>query len=178
MRLMKQMELLPVTITSPTNADDYEIGSASSAQVSVTDDDSPPTISIADGDAVVEGRDASAVFELTSSRASLESRTINIAVSGATNFIQSGQIPPSVTLSSLSMSTELRMPIEDDEVDEADGIITVTITDPTNADDYQIGSSNVGTVSVSDNDFNHNYPSSQLLRSLARWMNRTQLNLE
>ena len=115
-----------------------------SATVKIYDDDSISSISIGDATAVVEGTDANATFTITASHPSRDSQTVNIAVSGATNFIQSDQIPTSVTLSSLSMSTELRIPIEDDEVDEVDGIITVTITDPTNADEYQIGSSSVG----------------------------------
>ena len=122
------------------------------ATVEVYDDDTIPTISITDATAVVEGTDANATFAITTTHAVRDTRTVNISVSGATNFIQSGQIPTSLKLTRYSLRTALRIPIEDDDVDDAEGIITVTITDPTNTDDYQVGSSSVGTVSVSDND--------------------------
>ena len=146
--------IITVTISDPTNADDYQIGSASSAQVSVSDNDenTTPTITIADATAVVEGTDTNAVFTLTTSHTVRDARTINITISGATSFIQSGQIPTSVSFPSLSTSTELRIPIEDDDVEEADGAITVTLSAPTNANDYQIGSPSSAQVSVTDND--------------------------
>ena len=46
-----------------------------------------------------------------------------------------------------STTATLTIPIEDDEIDEADGNITVTINAPTNAGDYQVGTANVGQVS-------------------------------
>ena len=73
---------------------------------------------------VVEGTDLNASFSIATSQPAFDSRTINIAVSGATNFIQSDQIPTSVTLTRFSSSTALQIPIEDDEIDEADGVIT------------------------------------------------------
>ena len=123
-----------------------------SATVEIYDDDTTPTITIANATAVTEGTDTNATFAITTSHAVRDTRTVNIAISGATSFIQSGQIPTSITLTRYSLRTALRIPIEDDEIDEADGTITVTISAPTNANDYQIGTPSSAQVSVSDND--------------------------
>ena len=112
----------------------YEIHDTNSQVViEVQDnDDTTPTITIADATAVVEGTDANAVFVLMTSHAVRDTRLINLAVSGATSFIQSDQIPTSVTLTTYNLRTSLSIPIHDDAVDEADGQITVTILAPTN----------------------------------------------
>ena len=127
-----------------------------SATVEVYDDDTTPTITIADAAPVVEGTDASVVFPLTTSHAVRDSRAINIEVTGATNFIYPDQsatrITYAVTLTNYSLRTRFHFPIDDDEVDEADGIISVAILAPTNPGDYQIGTSGSAQVSVSDND--------------------------
>ena len=116
--------------------------------MTVYDDDTPPTITIADAAAVVEGTDANAVFTLTTSHAARDSRVINITVSGATSFIQPDQIPTSVSLTNYSLRTRLAIPIHDDEVDEADGQIYVEILPPTptadNKKEYQVGSPSRG----------------------------------
>ena len=123
-----------------------------SATVEVYDDDTTPTITIADATAVVEGTDANAVFTITTSHAVRDTRAVNFSVSGATNFIPSDQIPTSITLTRYSLRTALSIPIENDEIDELDGIITITISAPTNSEDYQIGTSSSGQVSVRDDD--------------------------
>ena len=138
-----------ITLTSSTS---YTLGTISSVTVNVTDNDDPPVISIADATAVVEGTDANAVFTLTASNPVSQSRSINVSITGATGFVQPDQIPTTATLDANSTTATLNIPIHNDEIDESDGIITVTISAPTNTDDYQIGSSNVGEVSVSDDD--------------------------
>ena len=127
-----------------------------SATVEVYDDDTPPTITIADAAAVVEGTDANAVFTLTTSHAVRNSRVINITVSGATSFILPDQISTSVSLTNYSLRTRLAIPIHDDEVDEPDGFIYVEISAPTptadNKKEYEVGSPNRAKVYVSDDD--------------------------
>ena len=127
-----------------------------SATVEVYDDDTTPTITIADAAPVVEGTDASVVFPLTTSHAVRDSRAINIEVTGATNFIYPDQsatrITYAVTLTNYSLRSRFQFPIDDDDFDEADGIISVAILAPTNPGDYQIGTSGSAQVSVSDND--------------------------
>ena len=130
----------------------YTLGSDSSETVQVTDNDDPPVLTIADAPAVVEGTDDYAVFTITASNPVEEARTINVEISGWVHFIPSGQTPSTTTLEANSSTATLRIPIEDDEVDEDNGVISVTIVTPTNPDDYQLSSSRIAGVSVTDND--------------------------
>ena len=139
-----------ITLTSSTS---YTLGTTSSVTVNVTDNDDPPVISIADATAVVEGTDANAVFTLTASNPVSQLRSINVSITGATGFVQPDQIPTTATLDANSTTATLNIPIHDDSEFEADGIIIVTISTPTNADDYQIGTSNSAQVSVADDDY-------------------------
>ena len=143
---------ITIALTSSTN---YTFGSTSSVTISVTDNDDPPVISIANATAVVEGTDDNAVFTLTASHPASESRTVNISVTGSTNFIPTNQIPTSVTLAANSSAATLQIPIHDDDTIESYGRITVTILAPTNSSDYQLGSPHVGRVYVSDNDIRY-----------------------
>ena len=107
---------------------------------------------------MVEGTDTFATFTITAPYPIRPERTVNIAVTGATNFIEPGyQIPKSVTLAGLSLSTDLRIPINDDDVEEADGFIYVEILAPTLTADgkteYKVGTTNNrAKVHVSDDD--------------------------
>ena len=130
----------------------YTLGTTFGITVNVADNDDLPVINIADASPVVEGIDLNAVFTLTASHPASETRTINVSVFGATGFIPSRQIPTTATLAALSTTATLNIPIEDDDVDEADGIITVTISAPSNVDDYQIGTESSAQVAVSDDD--------------------------
>ena len=129
--------------------------SRQSADVEVYDDDIQ--ISITDAAAVVEGSDEFATFTITAPYPIRPERTVNIAVSGATNFIQQTSIPTSITFATFSSSEVLQIPIEDDDVDEADGFIYVEILPPTLTADgkteYKVGATNNrAKVHVSDDD--------------------------
>ena len=134
----------------------YSFGATSSVTVDVTDNDGSPVISIADATAVVEGIDSRAEFTLKASHPAKESREINVAISGATNFIQAIQIPTTVTLDANSTSAPLYIPIDDDVVDESNGIITVTLlADDVTPAKYTLNSDTTqhsAEVSVTDND--------------------------
>ena len=143
------MNNTPATYTITSNVADQ------SASVEIYDDDTP--ISITGADAVVEGTDKFATFTITAAYEVRPERTVNIAVSGATNFINATSIPTSITLEGLSSSTELQIPIEDDDVEEADGFIYVEILAPTLTEDgkteYKVGATNYrAKVHVSDDD--------------------------
>ena len=151
--------LVTVTLLEDNNTPvTYTVSSDEAKQsdsVEVYDDDTP--ISIAAGDAVVEGTDEFATFTISAAHDVRPERTVNIAVTGATNFFKPGyQIPTSVTLEGLKTSTVLQIPIEDDHVDENDGVIDVEILAATptgdNKKEYVVGSSNRAEVQVSDDD--------------------------
>ena len=134
------------------NGTGYTLGTNSRIMVNIMDNDDPPIITIGPATAVVEGTDANAVFTLTASHPTSETKTINVLVTGSTHFIDTGQIPTTTTLEMNSTVVTLNIPIHDDRIYELGGVIDVRISAPNNADDYQVGSPSLGQVVVSDDD--------------------------
>ena len=119
-----------ISLTSGTS---YTLGSTANITVNVSDNDIP-VISIADASSVVEGTDSHAVFTLTANILPLNSLTINYNVSGDVEYIPSGQRQQTTAILSFTLNSaignytaSLNIPIDDDEVEESDGVITVTL---------------------------------------------------
>ena len=120
-----------------------------SVTVTVTDDDAPstPELTITGGSAVTEGGDAS--FVIASNPAPSSSITVAYTVSQSGAFVASGQLGDK-TRSISAASTTVAIPTEDDNLDEANGSVTVTLN---NGNGYTVGSSaNSATVTVNDDD--------------------------
>ena len=144
-----------VTVTIAESGADpkaYTVGSDKSAMVTVNDDDDWPTISIAGGDSVVEGR--AATFTITTdtavaSNASLEVK-VNVVDATGSDFVDAGDEGEKVvTIVAEAMSATYMVYTDGDSTDEPDGSVTVNVV----AGDYHVDSDKGSAmVTVRDND--------------------------
>ena len=128
----------------------YDVGTTRSTHtLTITDNDratATPELTITGGSAVTEGGDAS--FVISSNPAPSSSITVAYTVSQSGAFVASGQLG-SKTRSVSAASTTFTISTEDDNVDEANGSVTVTLD---NGNGYTVGNSNSATVTVNDDD--------------------------
>ncbi len=124
----------------------YTIGTASTASVTVADDDDPPAtpeITISGGSGITEGGTAS--FTITASPAPASAITVNIGVSESGDWDATG----AATVSVSGATTTYTIATGDDQVDEADGSVTATVQSGTG---YTVGTASTATVTVADDD--------------------------
>ena len=125
----------------------YTVGTASTATVTVADDDVPPPatpeITISGGSGITEG--GSATFTISASPAPASAITVNIGVSETGDWDATG----AATVSVNSATTTYTIATSDDQVDEADGSVTATVKAGTG---YTIGTASTATVTVADDD--------------------------
>ena len=124
----------------------YTVGTASTASVTVADDDDPPAtpeITISGGSGITEG--GSATFTITASPAPTSAITVNIGVSESGDWDATG----AATVSVNSATTTYTIATSDDQVDEADGSVTATVQSGTG---YTVGTASTATVAVADDD--------------------------
>ena len=142
-----------VTVTLKAGGD-YEVGVPASRTVTVADDDDPPPViaevSIAAGGDVVEGGDA--VFTLSASPTPNADVDVDVSVSAAGEWGVAGG-SRTVRFAAGAATATLRVPTADDEVDEADGSVSVAL-DAAGADaGYTVsGSAGSAAVGVADDD--------------------------
>ena len=120
----------------------YTVGTASTATVTVADDD-VPEITISGGSGITEGGTAS--FTISASPAPTSAITVNIGVSQTGDFGATG----AATVSVNSATTTYTIATSDDQVDEADGSVTATVQ---SGNGYTVGATSTATVAVSDDD--------------------------
>ncbi len=108
----------------------------------------PPSITIAaDTSPVTEG--TAAAFTLTASPpAPVGGLTVTVSVSQTGTFIE-GVAPTTVTIAAAATTAALTVATTDDNIDEAAGSVTATVTAGTG---YTVGSGNTASVTVDDND--------------------------
>ncbi len=141
-----------VTLTV-TDGDIYDLGTESSATVTVEDDDPLGRVSAADAAvtvaadeaAVTEGGDA--VFTLTRTRGVSEELVVTIAVTGGE--VLADEPPTEATFGAGAATTQVTLATADDEVDEPDATLTLTVTD---GDDYYPGEPGEAEITVEDDD--------------------------
>ena len=140
-------ETVILTLGSGTG---YDVGTTRSTHtLTITDNDratATPELTITGGSAVTEGGDAS--FVISSNPAPSSSITVAYTVSQSGAFVASGQLGGK-TRSVSSASTTVAISTEDDNLDEANGSVTVTLD---NGNGYTVGNSNSATVTVNDDD--------------------------
>ena len=127
----------------------YTVGDASSGTVAIADDDAPPAsdpeVTIAAGSGVTEG--TAATFTLTANPA--PSAPLDVTVTVATDGdygITAGT--QTVTIPTTGSAT-LTLATTGDDVDEADGSVSVTVDASTG---YTVGDASSGTVAIADDD--------------------------
>ena len=126
-------ETIVLTLTA---TDGYTVGTQGSTTITITDDDgmSPPSlpvVSIAGGETINEGEDAT--FTLTAMPAPAQGNpvTVNLMLSARGEVISSGETGKrSVTIDHSGRVT-ITVSSEDDAVQEEDGIVTATVQDGT-----------------------------------------------
>ena len=151
-----------VTITAADNdvdALDKEVtvsGTAENAQgvsgpehvtLTITDDDAPVVTVAADAATVTEGEDAA--FTLTRASGDLSGPlevTFTIADPGT---VLEREAPVSATIPADQTTVTVTVPTDDDQVDEPDAALTLTLDDGA---DYDLGTPSQATVTVRDND--------------------------
>ena len=120
-----------------------------SASVAILDNDPPLGISILPVDEVVEEGEA-VWFQLTSTPPLTDSKTIDILIEQVGDFMAEATIQLSVNIASLNSETKFNFPTIDDDVYEADGVVSATIQ---SSDDFNPAPSyQTASVSVLDND--------------------------
>ena len=142
-----------VTLTVAAG-DGYTVGSPASGSVSIADDDlPPPVVSIAAKAAsVTEGGDAA--FTLTADRAPDADLTVTLSVAetgGGDHVAAADEGPATATIAKGTTEAAFSVATVDDDVDEPDGSVTVTLKD---GGGYTVPSppGNAAAVTVSDND--------------------------
>ncbi len=140
-----------VTVTL-SDSSGYTLGSSKSASVTVNDDDAAPVsipeISITGGSAVTEGANAS--FTVTANPAPSSTLSVAVAVTQSGDFVSSTGKNITTVQIPTSGSITLPVPTLDDNVDEANGSVTVTLK---SGSGYTVSStSGAATITVSDND--------------------------
>ena len=139
-------ETIILTLGSGTG---YNVGTTRTRHtLTINDNDrtGTPELTITGGSAVTEGGDAS--FTISSNPAPSSSITVAYTVSQSGAFVASGQLGGK-TRSISAASTTVAIPTEDDNLDEANGSVTVTLD---NGNGYTVGNSNSATVTVNDDD--------------------------
>ncbi len=148
------------------HGDGYTLGEPSSVSVALTDDDAPatPELSISGGSGITEGGTAS--FTITASPAPASPITVNVGVSERGAFGASG----AATVQVSGAATTYTVSTADDELDEADGSVTVTLLD---GGGYTVSASRgAATVAVADDDAGHTVDP-QVVASVQSWMAET-----
>ncbi len=137
-----------ITVTVTAGAGYMVAGGGDSTDSVTVRDDDDPVISIAAGAPVTEGTPAT--FTVTASSAPMTNLTVTVTVDdGAGNFIAS-PAPTTVTILASAMMATLTVPTTDDTTDEANGMITATVTDGAG---YTVdGANNTDSVAVNDDD--------------------------
>ncbi len=133
--------------------DGYTVGSPASGSVSIADDDlPPPAVSIAAKAAsVTEG--GAAAFTLTADRAPDADLTVTLSVAetgGGDHVAAADEGPATATIAKGATEAAFSVATVDDDVDEPDGSVTVTVKD---GGGYTVSpSQGAAAVTVSDND--------------------------
>ncbi len=130
------------------DGDKYRLGVSGSATVIIIDDDIEMITVAADRSSLSEA-DGAATFTLTRLAAEAE-LTVSVLVTQNGDFI-SGAKPSRVTFPEGSLTAEVTVPLDNDEIDEHHGSVRVEVSVPEDAE-YRAGSPGVAEVRVSDDD--------------------------
>ena len=113
--------------------------SVTGANITITDNDDAPTVSVADAAAVNEGNDPNATvnlsFAVTLDAASGKQVTVPYTLDGTATATDdyTEPNPLSVTIAAGSRSASIDVPVKGDTLDEPNETVTVTLGAPTNA---------------------------------------------
>ena len=134
-----------VTLTVAAG-DGYTVGDPASGTVAIADDDEPlPAIAVSAGDAVTEGGDAT--FTVTASPAPASPLAVSVTVATEGDYgVTAGTRTVSIPTAG---SATLTLATSDDDADEPDGSVTLTVAA---GNGYTVGDPASGSVSIADDD--------------------------
>ena len=136
----------PFTITIEVTAADGAATQTYTVTVTRTD----PTVSIRADSVSVSEADGSATFTLTRNLDAASALTVAVTVSQQGDYLGT-PIPVDAVFNARDRETTLTVPIVDDDLDEADGSVTATVTVAADAP-YLAGSPAAAVVTVTDDD--------------------------
>ena len=123
----------------------YEIGLASSASVTVADDDEAAFRMFAATGSLKEGESATLTLEITNGVTFAEDQAVGLSVSGTASAADYSLTPSSLTLGAGASSVAVVLAALEDQAEEADETVTVAATH----DGSEIGSASLTIKSVS-----------------------------
>ncbi|MCY4131696.1 MAG: hypothetical protein OXF39_03515 [Nitrospira sp.] len=115
--------------------------------VTIDDTTTAPTVTITGDSAVSEGTAAS--FTVSANPTPAVNLTVDLTVNQSGDFAASGETGNKTVTIDTSGSATYTVPTVNDDIDEVDGSVTVTVDDGTG---YTVGSTSSATVNVNDND--------------------------
>ena len=135
-----------IVLTLTDTPGTYRIAGEASARVAVTDNDLPE-VSVTAGPAITEG--GTAMYTVRLADAAVEALTVPLTVDIGT-YQAVDALPTSVTFAVGETEQILAIELVDDDTDEADGEIVLTLTDTPGT--YRIAGEASARVAVTDND--------------------------
>ena len=141
-----------VTVSSGTG---YTVGTSSSASVTVNDDDDPPpppptpVVTISGGSAITEGGNARFTLSATPAPSASLDVSVNVADDADSDFVASTNEGARTVAIPTGGTVSFTVPTVNDEMDEANGSVSATVSSGTG---YTVGSSSSASVTVNDND--------------------------
>ncbi len=151
-------ETVALRLSAPTNATLSGGKATLDGTGTINDNDDPPTVSVADASAVMEGNDSSRTtnmtFALTLSAASGKTVTVPYTLGGNASAPDDYTAPDplSVTIAPGSATASIVVPIKGDEIDEENETIVVTLSTPTNATVSTVQGAGTATGTITDDE--------------------------
>ena len=132
---------------APTGLSGGAAGTDRLASFNIADPATLPTVTVTAGAAVTEG--TSATFTVNANPPPSASLTVNLTITESGAFVASGDRGAQTVTIGTSGAATYRVDTVGDQVNEADGSVTVTVKGGTG---YTLGNPNAATVTVSDDD--------------------------
>lgn len=148
--LVEGTETATLTISSPSSG--ITLGSPVSQTITLTDNDSPPSVTLSLSAAAGSEADQTIIMVTASATASVvDSQTVEVGVSGsnitAADYILSNSL---ITISNGQTTGSVTFTIADDALFEASETATLTLSNPSTG--ISLGSSSSQTISIADNE--------------------------
>ncbi len=150
-------ETVVLRLSSPTDATLAGGGTTLDAAGAITDDDDPPTVSVADAAAVDEGDNPTTTdmsFAVTLSGASGKTVTVPYTLGGtaAAGRDYTGAASGSLTIAAGDTTASIVVQIRGDTLDEANETVEVTLGTPTNATVSTVAGEGAANGTITDDD--------------------------
>ncbi|MGI9250051.1 MAG: Calx-beta domain-containing protein [Pseudohongiellaceae bacterium] len=145
--IVESDETVILTLGTPTQPR-VTLATGSISAIGTITDDEMPTLSIsAVTSPIIEGADA--IFLITSTSSPMDDTIVGVMGSEKGDFVTNA-LPTSVTLAANETTATLTIATTDDDTDEADGSLTLSLNIGNTLPNYMVG--NAASVNIEDND--------------------------